>query len=177
MPNKLTQQEKALAWKASWKTSFEGKAIVRQDFTFRAVNPQFCKIIGTTPGELLDRTFTDITPQPIKDLDIKNAELVIKRKIESYILPKTYELSSGKRVNVILLVNGVYHPINKKFLFFVASIMSREESAPSRSQSQTQIKSILLNSKIKLTLIAGGVTILTALIGEVATWLNILLNM
>lgn len=123
----LTLEERALAWLADWHPSFSGKAIVNPDFTFRAVNPQFCKILEVTPAELIDKKFTDITPEPIRTLDVKNANLVKKDKIQSYLLQKTYEFSDGRRKDVTLLVKGVYHPDTRRFLFFVSSIMGKEE--------------------------------------------------
>lgn len=121
----LNDNERALAWLASWSPSFDGKAIVNPDFTFRSVNHQFCKILGVTAAELVNKQFTDLTPEPLKTLDKKNALLVMERVQESYLLPKTYEFPSGKRVDVTLLVNGVYHQETGEFLFFVSTIMER----------------------------------------------------
>ena len=120
----LTDEERALAWIASWNPSFEGIAIVNSDFTFRSVNQQWCEICGVTPAEFVGNTFSDITPQPIRDLDVKNAELVKQGTITSYLLPKTYEFSNGRKVNIVLLVAGVYHKQTRKFLFYVSRIMT-----------------------------------------------------
>lgn len=120
----LTQDERALAWAASWHPSFAGIAIVNPDFSFRAVNPQFCEILGVSPGELIGSKFTDITPQPIRALDIKNAELVKGKIITSYLLPKVYEFQNGKKVNVVLLVSGVYQ--ENSLLFYVSRILKTE---------------------------------------------------
>lgn len=132
----LSNEERAYAWLASWNPSFAGKAIVNPDFTFRAVNQQFCKIVGVTPAELVGNKFTDLTPEPVRSVDRNNALLVKKGVIQSYLLPKTYEFLNGHRVNVTLLVNGVYHPDTKDFMFFVSTILERVEIkssvAPSR---------------------------------------------
>lgn len=136
MSDGLTDNERALAWLASWNPSFDGKAIVNPDFTFRAVNEQFCEIVGVSPAELIDNSFTDITPQPWRDYDVKNANLVKEGKIPNYLLPKTYEFSSGKRVEVTLLVNGVYDPESGEFMFFVLSIMGRKKITSSAPLSQ-----------------------------------------
>lgn len=123
--DRLNNDERILAWLASWSPSFDGKAIVNADFSFRSVNHQFCKILGVTPAELVNQKWTDMTPEPIRTLDQRNAELVKRNIIQSYLLPKTYEFPSGKRVDVTLLVNGVYHLETKEFLFFVSTIMER----------------------------------------------------
>ena len=132
----LSNEERAYAWLASWNPSFAGKAIVNPDFTFRAVNQQFCKIVGVTPAELVGNKFTDLTPEPLRTVDRNNALLVKKGVIQSYLLPKTYEFFNGHRADVILLVNGVYHPETKDFMFFVSTILERQEMkslvAPSR---------------------------------------------
>lgn len=136
----LTNEERVLAWIASWSPSFAGKAIVNEDFTFRSVNHQFCKILGVTPAELINKKFTDITPQPLRDLEKSNSELVINGLQNSYLLPKTYELQNGTKVDVTLLVNGVYHPETAKFMFFVSTIMERVNMKSSVVPSQKQIE-------------------------------------
>lgn len=132
----LNDDERALAWVASWQPSFVGIAIVNPDFTFRSVNRQFCEIVGVTPAEIINNNFADMTPEPIKTLDIKNANLVKEGIIESYILPKTYEFTSGKRADVMLLTKGVYHPETSEFLFFVSRIMGKEKHLTAKPLSQ-----------------------------------------
>lgn len=126
----LGHDERALAWAASWNPSFSGIAIVNEDFTFRSVNHQFCKILGVTPAELIGCKFQDVTPAAIRQLDESNAKLVIKGVISNYILQKTYEFANGHKVEVILLVTGVYR--GNKFLFFVSRIV---QMPPSNTQS------------------------------------------
>jgi len=118
----LDSKQRALAWLATWNPSFTGKAILNKDFTFRSVNEQFCEILGVTPAELLDKKFTDITPEPDKTLDKQNAKLVIDGKSQGYLLKKIYELSDGRRVPVLLLVAGVRKD-NGDFDFFVSRII------------------------------------------------------
>lgn len=127
----LTNEERSLAWAASWTPSFDGCAIVNRDLTFRSVNPQFCEILNVTPAELIGQSFKDITPATIRHLDVKNANLVINGVIESYILPKTYEFSNGRKVSVVLLVRGVYNS-EGQFLFFISRIMMDGLSAKQR---------------------------------------------
>ena len=149
----LQDQERALAWEASWHPSFEGTAIVNEDFTFRSVNPQFCEVVGVSPAELIGKRFQDMTPPPVKQLDENNAKLVVRGVIDSYLLPKTYQFDNGKTVHVVLLVKGVYDE-NKKFLFFVSKIMLDYERQPksgsaARSQEpQGVIEFLSKNSKL-----------------------------
>ena len=154
----LNNEERILAWLASWAPSFDGKAIVNPDFTFRSVNHQFCKILGVTAAELIDQKFTDITPEPLRTLDRKNAELVKSRAQENYLLPKTYEFPNGKKVDVTLLVNGVYHNETGEFMFFVSTIMERVKMSATAARPQTLSISPDWIDKKKI-----GWTILTAL--------------
>jgi PAS domain S-box-containing protein len=134
----LTDNERAVAWLTSWHPSFEGKAIVNADLTFRAVSPQFCKMLGVSPAELIGSKFHDITPEPVKTLELKNANLVKKGVITNYLLPKTFELFSGRRIEVTILTTGAYHQETEKFMFFVMTIMEKQGALPLRAPSQTQ---------------------------------------
>lgn len=70
-----------------------GKTLVNPDFTFRDPNEQLCKLLGLTAAELKDKTFMDITPPLINEIDMAMARLVMKGEIPSYILPKPYKPS------------------------------------------------------------------------------------
>ncbi|MCG8670221.1 MAG: PAS domain S-box protein [Pseudomonadales bacterium] len=159
MTDGLTDTERALAWAASWHPSFSGIAIVDADFTFRAVNPQFCEIVGATPAEIIGESFMDITPAPIRHLDVKNARLVMAGTIESYILKKTYEFQSGRKVAVVLLVTGVYDE-EEAFKFFVSRIMTDEQHKLSASKQvapyHTQMSLLdLIKNKYPQAIAAG----------------------
>lgn len=163
----LNHDERAYAWLASWNPSFAGKAIVNPDFTFRSVNQQFCKILGITAAELIGQKFTDLTPEPLKTLDKENAELVKQGLQESYLLPKVYEFSSGRRVDVILLVNGVYHPEDGNFMFFVSTIMERQKMSTTVAQSQMPTGLLeLLNDKKTFWTVLTSIGIILAAIVE-----------
>jgi PAS domain S-box-containing protein len=129
-----TEKERALAWAATWHPSFHGTAIVNRNFEFVSVNPQFCQIVGVTPAELMGKKFTDVTPATIRELDAKNAELVMQGKITSYLLPKRFEFQSGAKVEIILLVVGVY-ATDGTFEFFVSRIM--EQTIPTLKNQST----------------------------------------
>lgn len=128
MPDGLTERQRAVLWLKRWDRTLVGKCTVNPDFTFRTVNDQFCKILGVTMGELVGRSFADITPEPLRSLDIANAELVKKGVQQHYLLPKVYEPMPKKKIYVALLVEGVYDE-NRDFLFFESEIvkLSKEE--------------------------------------------------
>lgn len=125
--DRLTDEERILAWKASWHPSFAGTAIVNRDFTFRSANPQFCKLLGVTPADLIGKRFQDVTPPSIRELDEKNAQMVIDGLIDFYLLPKKYEFANNHEVDVVLLVTRAPLSHEGEFQFFVSRIMLDEE--------------------------------------------------
>lgn len=127
MVDGLSDEERILAWNASWHPSFSGIAIVNEDFTFRSVNPQFSKLLGVTPADLIGKRFQDITPVEIRELDEKNAELIIDGKIDFYVLPKSYSFADGSTVDVVLLVTRAPPASEGEFRFFLSRIMLDEK--------------------------------------------------
>jgi len=125
--DRLTDEERIEAWKSTWTPSFDGIAIVNKDFTFRSVNPQFCKLLGVTPADLIGKRFQDVTPQKLRKLDEENSKLVIDGFIDFYLLPKSYEFIDKKKVNVILLVSRVPKAEDGDFQFFLSRIMLDEK--------------------------------------------------
>lgn len=119
----LTNEERALAWTSCWQPSFDGWAIINKDFTYRAVNPQFCEILGVTPAQLVGQRFQDITPPGIRKLDEANAQLVMNGVMDFYILPKVYDFGDGHTRNVIMLMTRVPKSADGSFRFFVSRIM------------------------------------------------------
>ena len=125
--DRLSDEERILAWKASWHPSFAGMAIINKDFTFRSANPQFCKLLGVTPADLIGQRFQDVTPPNIRELDEKNAQMVIDGYIDFYLLPKTYEFRNGNKKDVVLLVTRAPLSSEGEFQFFVSRIMLDEK--------------------------------------------------
>lgn len=151
----LNNEERSSAWLASWNPSFDGKAIVNSDFTFRSVNQQFCKMLDISPAELIGNKFTDVTPEPIKTVEVKNSILVRRGDIQSFLLPKTFELSTGRRIDVTLLVSGVYHPTMGTFMFYVATIMERQRLSATVVPSPTPTGLLELDKKTWITIAAA----------------------
>ena len=139
----LTDEERIIAWKASWNPSFDGKCIINPDNTFRSVNDRFCEILGVTPAELIGKSFEGITSYNVRELDARNADLVRKGISKDYILEKCYEVKNHEEVCVILLVSGGMDP-NGNFRFFVSRIMEQTESHHSE-ESEPVLKSKPVN--------------------------------
>jgi PAS domain S-box-containing protein len=119
----LTPEEKAAIYEKRFDESLIGRCIVSKDFVFQRVNATLCQYLGVTHGELLGKKFTDITPSPIKEIDLANAYLVIERVIERYRLPKVYQWEgTPRKVYVIIDVLGMYQE-NGDFKCFDVDIL------------------------------------------------------
>lgn len=124
----LNNHQRAQLWLRRWDRTLVGKAVVNSDFTFRSVNQQFCKILGVTAAELVGMPFPDITPEPIKSLDVANSQLVIEGIQDHYTLPKIYQTSRvAPYTYAILMVEGIYHQ-DGSFDCFQTEILQISES-------------------------------------------------
>ncbi len=136
--DKLTDDERILAWKASWHPSFDGIAIVDQDFTFRSVNPQFCKLLGVSPADLIGQRFQDVTHPDVRKVDEENAKLLMAGHIDFYVLSKRYLFQNNHQVAVVLLVTRVPQSGAVEFKFFLSRIMLDENGALFTTPKKTQ---------------------------------------
>lgn len=143
MGDNLTDEERILAWKAAWHPSFDGVAIVEPNFTFRSVNPQFCKLLGVTPAELIGHKFQDVTPPSIRKLDLENAELVKLGVIDFYILPKKYQFASGVEVDIVALITRAPPSGIGDFQFFVLRIMLDEKGDLLKAHEEEESGSVI----------------------------------
>lgn len=131
----LTNEQRAKAWLASWHPSFTGKAIVNKEMRFTSVNQQFCDLLGMMPGDFLDHTFTDMTPEPQKTQDMMNAHLVVEGRSSGYLMEKQYIRADGTLTpKFMLLVVGVFDELGE-FLFFVSRIILSTEITPELSDA------------------------------------------
>lgn len=128
----LTEEERAIAWKSYWSTSFAGSAIIGRDGTIRAANPQFYKILDVTPADILGKTLQEITILRDQRLDMENAEHVAAGRIASYVMHKTCEIQ-GRRIRLVNLVVRVPTDTTQPFLFFLSRIMRDETPLPTAS--------------------------------------------
>ena len=156
--NVLNSEEKVLAWDATWPISLQGTALVSKDFVYIAVSPQFCEILKVSPAELVGKRFTDITAYQTRDIDARNAQMVIEGKMKSFHIDTTYEFSNGRKVNALLLKVGVYNA-DREFLFFVSSILEQTViSKPSTWLSATlsALQKLIVHQYTKLAALLGA---------------------
>lgn len=134
--DRLTDAERILAWKAAWHPSFAGIAIIDRNFTFRSVNPQFCKLLKVTPAELIGSRFQDVTHPEVRKKDEENAKMLINGLADFYLLRKKYLFSDGRTVEVVLMVSRAPQSQDGEFQFFVSRIMLDEDGELMRYKSQ-----------------------------------------
>jgi PAS domain S-box-containing protein len=116
---------------ANYRTIFEnalyGIAITGPDFKFVKVNDAWCKLIGYTEDELIDNmgigdvTFPDDLP---KSMEV--VEKLIHLKIKDYNLEKRYKTKSGKIIEALTFIKGIYDE-DDRYLGNAASILDITE--------------------------------------------------
>ncbi len=75
-----------------------GMAIVGRDFRFVNVNRMFCEMLGFTAGELLTRTFADITHPDHVDKDMAEIKKLYAGVIARYRTEKRYIRKDGSEI-------------------------------------------------------------------------------
>lgn len=137
----LDDEQRVEAWKSAWEKSLVGMAIVEEDGTFRAVNPQWVKMLGVPATEFYGNSFEDITPRSEVTEDEEQAKLVAQGLIDSYEMDKTYEFANGKKSKIRLLVTRVPMDTAKPFMFFLSRIVLRKEASTSIASQQPSFTS------------------------------------
>lgn len=103
-----------------------GMAIVLPDGGLHDVNGAFCKMLGYTRGEMLKKSFQDIThPDDLKK-DLSLVQKMLKREMETYQLEKRYLHKNGQNIWALLNVALVWNSDNTPE-FFVSQIQEVTE--------------------------------------------------
>ena len=98
-----------------------GMAIVSPEGKWLRVNHSICEITGYSEGELLTRTFQDITHPDDLDLDLANVRKMLAGEINTYQMEKRYFHKDGSIVWVLLSVSLVSNKSGAP-LFFISQI-------------------------------------------------------
>ncbi|SET97402.1 PAS domain S-box-containing protein [Myxococcus fulvus] len=96
-----------------------GMALVGLDDRFLSVNTAMCDIVGYTPGELLARTFRDITWPEDLEQTLQYRQRLLSGEVHSYQLEKRYIHQQGHPVSILLTGSLVRDPHGKP-LHFIA---------------------------------------------------------
>jgi PAS domain S-box-containing protein len=94
-------------FQATFEQAAVGIAHVAPNGYFLRINKKFCEIVGYTDGEMLARTFQDITHPDDLDVDLDYAQQVLNGEIDTYSMDKRYYHKNGSIVWVNLTVSLV----------------------------------------------------------------------
>jgi len=103
-----------------------GVALVAPNGLWLKVNKALCDLVGYSEGELLTRTFQDITHPADLEADLENVRRLIAGEIRSYQMEKRYIHAHGHFVTVLLNVSMVRDAQNQP-LYFIAQIQDISE--------------------------------------------------
>ena len=115
-----------------------GIALVSTDGRWLRVNSRLCSIVGYTEGELLAKTFQDITHPDDLDTDLDQVRRMLAREIDTYSLEKRYYSKNGGIVWVNITVSLVFNSDGTPdyFISVVEDISARKEVEQSLAESQ-----------------------------------------
>jgi PAS domain S-box-containing protein len=123
-----------------------GMALVAPDGRFLRVNPALCGILGYEPGELLARTFQDLTHPDDLAADLAQAARLLAGEIPTYQLEKRYRHKAGHAVWTLLGVSAVRDAAGGPLYFVsqVQDITARREAEEERDRLFTQSLNLLM---------------------------------
>lgn len=110
-----------------------GMALVSTEGKWLRVNRAICEITGYSEGELLKRTFQEITHPDDLDLDLENVRKMLAGEINTYQMEKRYFHKNGSIVWVLLSVSLVRTESGEP-LFFIGQIQDITRQKMSEQQ-------------------------------------------
>lgn len=136
-------------------------AIVSREFVFLTVNKAWCDIFDKTPADFIGKSFEDITPDGVRELDVKNAALTIRGLMSGYTMKKSYQWIDTIK-EFLLIASRVPQDGKEPFVCFVSQAVMLEQTSveipfmePSRSMWQIIIDFIGDNWK-KIAMFIGA---------------------
>ena len=124
-----------------------GIAQIDRSGRFLMVNRKLQEITGYPEEELLQKTFQQITHPDDLDDDLRQAEALLNRKIDSYGLEKRYIRKDGSFVWIKLTGSAVFTP-SGEFQVFIAIIedISEKKETEAELKEKTEQLATTLNS-------------------------------
>lgn len=133
-----------------------GVARVAPSGLFLEVNDRFCAITHYDRGELLARTYQDITHADDRASDVARAEALLAGEIEDYSREKRYVSKPGEVVWVDLSVSLVRDGRGEPdyFVTVIEDITARKRAEAEQQRYQAQLRLMIneLNHRVKNTL-------------------------
>jgi PAS domain S-box-containing protein len=117
-------------FRATFDQAAVGMAHVAPDSRWLYLNRRFCEIVGYSYGELLQKTFADITHPDDLRMDLQQVRRLLAGEIQSYSVEKRYIHKSGSlvwaNVSVSLLRDASGNP--KYFIAVIEDITARRQA-------------------------------------------------
>jgi len=140
-----------------------GIALVAPDGRWLRVNQALCELVGYSEGELLEKTFQDITHPEDLETDLDYVRQVLAGEINSYQMEKRYVHKLGYVVWILLSVSLVRDDQGKPqhFISQIQDITARKTA--DRALREAEIKYRMLVERLP-------VVIYTSELGAEGTW-------
>ncbi len=123
-------EESEARFRGTFEQAAVGAAHVALDGRWLRVNARLCAMLGYSEGELLARTFQDITHPDDLSADLDNARALVAGEIETYSMEKRYVCKDGAllwiNLTVSLLRDGGGLP--QHFISIVEDVSARKEA-------------------------------------------------
>ncbi|MEG4037189.1 PAS domain S-box protein [Microcoleus sp. S36b_A4] len=131
-----------------------GMAILSLDGHFLKANSVLCQILGYSQAELLGLTYQSITHPDDLEMDIKNVNLLLTGKIESYSQREKRYIHKQGHIIWGLLNGSIIRDKAGNALSFIAHVQDITDRK--KAQDKLELQSIIMNN------MAGGVCLVKA---------------
>ena len=135
-------------FRATFEQAAVGIAHVSPEGRFLIVNRRYCDIVGYTRGQLLGRTFQEITHPDDLDTDVGHSERLLRGEAASYAMEKRYIRRDREAVWVQLTVSLARNDAGEPefFVAVVEDITERRHVENARQESEEKLERLMEQS-------------------------------
>ena len=161
----MTEGEERRLWEAEqrFRLAFDnapiGMALVSVDGRFLEVNQALCDIVGYPAGELLMKSFQDITVPGDLDADLGYVRQMLAGEIRTYSMDKRYFHAAGHEVRIRLSVSLVRDEDDEPryFISQIEAITDQNRTEAALRQSEQRFRQLIETStEAFIAIDAGG---------------------
>ena len=130
---------------------------VSTDGKWLKVNRKLCEILGYTEGELLAKTFQEITHPEDLDKDLALVQKILAKEIKEYTLEKRYIKKDGSEVWINLSVALIWNELNEPdyFISIVEDINEKKKAERERAELEVREQVAIQGSRVKSEFLAN----------------------